>query len=360
MSIMSASLYLNLTLPGPGAHPAAWRHAGFHPADLAWYQGIARLAERGKFHSLYLPDSLAAPAALAHGPAGLAAEPLTLLGALAAGTERIGLIAAIAPELSQPYNIARRLATLDHASQGRAGWLPRAVTDEERLNFDRRPEPDDDLPQEYDQVLRALWDSWADDARQVNKPQGTYVDTGRVRAIDHVGRHFRVTGPLDIPRPPQGHVVLAAQHDGPLAGSADIVFLNAPDLPSARAVLPAARRSGARVLATFSVIASPSEAQVERRLRARAGYGGAWQPGWPVLAGTPPEIASQLAPWVEDLGVDGLNLVPAVVDEDLGDIVDYLLPELRQRGWLDRDYAANTLRGHYGLERPANLDLAPA
>lgn len=360
MSIMSASLYLNLTLPGPGAHPAAWRHGGFHPANLAWYQSVARLAERGKFHSLTLPDSLAAPATLAQGPAGIAAEPLTVLGALAASTERIGLIASIAPALSQPYNIARRLATLDHVSQGRAGWLPRAVSADERLNFDRQPEPDDDLPQEYEQVLRALWDSWSDDARQVNKPQGTYVDTGRVKAIDHVGRHFRVTGPLDIPRPPQGHVVLAAQHDGPLAASADIVFLNAPDLPSAQALLPAARRSGARVLATFSVITSPSEAQVARRLRARAELAGSWQPGWPVLAGTPPEIAEQLAPWIDTLGVDGLNLVPAVVDEDLDDIVDYLLPELRHRGWLAHDYAATTLRGHYGLARPANLDLAPA
>lgn len=353
---MSASLYLNLTLPGPGAHPAAWRHAGFHPASLAWYQSVARLAERGRFHSLYLPDSLAAADTLAHGPAGLAAEPLTLLGALAASTERIGLIAAIAPALSQPYNIARRLATLDHASRGRAGWLPRDVSARERLNFDRRPEQGGDLPQEYEQVLRALWDSWADDARQVDKPQGRYVDTSRVRAIDHVGRYFSVTGPLDIPRPPQGHVLLAAHHDGPLAAAADVVLLNARDVSAAQQALPALRRHGARVLASFSIVTSPSEAQVARRLQARA----EWQPAWPVLSGTPPQIAEQLAPWIERAGIDGLNLLPAVVDEDLIDIVDYLLPELRHRGWLADDYRANTLRGHYGLARPANLELTPA
>lgn len=357
---MSATLLLNLTLPGPGAHPAAWRHAGFHPANLPWYRDVARLAERGKFHSLYLPDSLHAADGLAVGPAGLAPEPLTLLGALAASTERIGLIAAIAPELSQPYNIARRLATLDHASQGRAGWLPRAVSDAERRNFDPQPAADDDPSAEYEQVLRALWDSWADDARQVNKPQGTYVDTSRVRPIDHVGRRYRVTGPLDIPRPPQGHVVLAAQHDGPLAASADIVFLTARDPAAARREL-SSRRAGQRVLATFSVVTSPSAAQVARRLSARERHGqGNGQGAWPVLTGTPPEIAEQLQPWIEEVGVNGLNLVPSVVDEDLIDIVDYLLPELRQRGWLAGDYAANTLRGHYDLPRPAKFHPIPA
>lgn len=357
---MSATLLLNLTLPGAGAHPAAWRHAGFHPANLVWYKAVARLAERGKFHSLYLPDSLHAADGLASGPAGLAPEPLTLLGALAASTERIGLIAAIAPELSQPYNIARRLATLDHASQGRAGWLSRGVSDEERLNFDPQPGAGDDPSEEYDQVLRALWDSWADDARQVNKPQGTYVDTSRVRPIDHVGQRYRVTGPLDIPRPPQGHVVLAAQHDGPLAAAADIVFLTAHDPAAARQAL-SSRRAGQRVLATFSVVTSPSAAQVARRLRARQDDERvSWQAAWPVLAGTPPEIAEQLRPWIEQAGIDGLNVIPAVVDEDLTDIVDYLLPELRQRGWLAGDYAANTLRGHYDLPRPANFYPTPA
>ncbi|CAG9268076.1 LLM class flavin-dependent oxidoreductase [Paraburkholderia unamae] len=127
-------------------------------------------------------------------------EPLTLLCALAGITSRIGLVAGIDPRVVPPYTAARRLAALDHASNGRAGWhLARTVDEAQR--------------REYLQVVHALWDSWAPDVHHCDKDSGVYVDASRVQAVQHEGAHYQVAGPLDIPRPQQGHLPLYAMDE---------------------------------------------------------------------------------------------------------------------------------------------------
>jgi alkanesulfonate monooxygenase SsuD/methylene tetrahydromethanopterin reductase-like flavin-dependent oxidoreductase (luciferase family) len=365
-------LHLNLYLDGPGHHPAAWRltPAASHPASLDVAVKAARLAERGKFDSILLADSLRMPGHPARGPSGMHAEPLTLLGAVAACTARIGLIAPVLTAHSQPYNIARRLATLDHVSRGRAGWLASLADPEAADNFDSGVVPGAAQEQEYHAILRSLWDSWQDDARQVDKAGGTYVDVTKVKAIDHTGPVYSVTGPLDIPRSPQGHPLAAAWHvPGRPAWlpDAELVFLRAGGLSQACAqadeIRGLARHAAPpRILPTVSLVCSPSPQQVQRRLAARAAlnHEQEWSPAWPVLAGTPQELADIIEQWIDSGAADGLNIAPAVLETDLPDIVDYLIPELQQRGRFRQDYEGVTLRAHYGFARPVGRRSAVA
>ncbi|MGC3983711.1 MAG: LLM class flavin-dependent oxidoreductase [Pseudorhodoferax sp.] len=129
-------------------------------------------------------------------------EPLTLAAGLAAQTQRIGLVVGIAPRVTPPYTAARRLAALDHASQGRIGWFLAEDTDAERAA-------------DYLTAARALWDSWGEDLHRIDRAAGRYIDTTGIRAADHRGPFYRSAGPLDIPRPPQGHPVFYAERAAP-------------------------------------------------------------------------------------------------------------------------------------------------
>jgi hypothetical protein len=120
-----------------------------------------------------------------------ALEPLTLLAALAPLTRSIALIADIAPLETHPYTAARRLAAVDHVSAGRIGWS-------------LGPDIEAGRQADYVAAVRALWDSWDDDVHRFDKATGVYIDTAGIRAANYVGPFYRVAGPLDIPRPPQG------------------------------------------------------------------------------------------------------------------------------------------------------------
>lgn len=215
MSKRAEELHLNAFLMGVGHHEAAWRlpesdpYAGW---DVAHYQNLARIAERGKLDSLFLADSPGQHGDPARRPAGQL-EPTVLLTALAGATEHIGLIATASTSYNEPYNLARRFASLDHVSGGRAGWniVTTAGADAAR-NFGL-----DDTPPHKERYARAdeflevstrLWDSWADDAIVADKSAGVHADAAKVRKIDHAGRFFRVDGPLNVPRSPQGHPLL--------------------------------------------------------------------------------------------------------------------------------------------------------
>ena len=209
------TLHFNAFLMSNGHHEASWRLPESDPAalyDLAHWQRLAAIAERGKLDSIFLADgpSLQHDARLR--PAG-ALDPLILLTALATSTQHIGLIATASSTYNSPYNLARRFASLDHVSGGRAGWniVTTAGTDAAR-NFGR-----DERPDHRDRYVRAtefvdvaikLWDSWEDDARVLDKDAGRYADDDKIHAINHVGSQFRVQGPLNVPRSPQGRPVL--------------------------------------------------------------------------------------------------------------------------------------------------------
>ncbi|WP_329113082.1 LLM class flavin-dependent oxidoreductase [Streptomyces sp. NBC_01353] len=208
-------LHLNAFLMSVGHHEAAWRLPE-SPAqggtDIAHYQNLARIAERGKLDSVFLADS-----PVLHGDPGRRPssklEPTVLLTALAAVTSRIGLIATASTSYNEPFNLARRFASLDHVSGGRAGWnIVTTAGAEAARNFGL-----DDTPLHHERYERAaefvdvatkLWDSWADDAVIGDKERGVHALADRVRRIDHRGAHFRVDGPLNVQRSPQGHPLL--------------------------------------------------------------------------------------------------------------------------------------------------------
>jgi FMN-dependent oxidoreductase (nitrilotriacetate monooxygenase family) len=240
-------LHLNAFLMGVGHHEAAWRLPDSDPYaswDVRHYQELARTAERGKLDSLFLADSPVQGDDPGRRPAGRL-EPTVLLTALATVTDHIGLIATASTSYNEPYNLARRFASLDHVSGGRAGWniVTTAGADAAR-NFGL-----DDVPPhreryeraaEFVEVSTKLWDSWSDDAVLADKAAGVHADAARVRPIHHRGRFFRVDGALTVPRSPQGYPLLVqagSSKDGRefAARHAEAVFTAQQTLDEARA-----------------------------------------------------------------------------------------------------------------------------
>ncbi|UZF93465.1 LLM class flavin-dependent oxidoreductase [Bosea sp. NBC_00550] len=211
---MSRELHLNLFINGRGHHETAWRHPASTKralSDLAYYRDLALAAEAAKLDSIFFADQLALGDELVHAARG-ELEPLTLLGALAALTERIGLIATASTTYNEPYNLARQFASLDHLSGGRIGWnivtswAPGAAANfggETQLGIDQRYARAHD----FVEVVSKLWDSWARDAVIDDREHGIYAQPDRVRRAEHRGSHFSVAGALNIPRSPQGRPV---------------------------------------------------------------------------------------------------------------------------------------------------------
>ncbi|MFC1418630.1 LLM class flavin-dependent oxidoreductase [Streptacidiphilus cavernicola] len=230
-------LHLNLFLMGVGHHEAAWRHPRTDPANLsslAHFQRLAATAEAAAFDSVFLADGVEGPdpsranAWISH------FEPFTLLSALAVGTERIGLIGTVSTGFTEPYNLARQFASLDHLSKGRAGWnIVTSAGDRAARNFNRDANQEHAVryqrAAEYLEVVRSLWDSWEDGALLLDKAEGRLTDPARLHEVRHSGEHFRVLGPLNIPRGPQGHPLLvqagsSADGRGFAAANAEAVF----------------------------------------------------------------------------------------------------------------------------------------
>ena len=217
-------LHFNAFLMSCGHHEAAWRLPESDPSaslDVSYWTNLARIAERGTFDSVFLADG---PALWGHArfrPGG-ALEPTVLLTALAGATSRIGLIATASTSYNHPYNLARRFASLDHVSGGRAGWnIVTTATAAAAQNFGL-----DDNPAHAERYRRAaeftdvsirLWDSWEDGAELGDKAAGVYADDSRIHEIDYQGEFFKVRGPLNVPRSPQGRPLLVqagSSHDG--------------------------------------------------------------------------------------------------------------------------------------------------
>lgn len=202
-----------------GDHRMSWRHPrapGREVFGLDYYRKLAEAAERAKLDTLFIADHVAIWDSVESGVAHYAnarLEPLTLLSALSAVTRHIGLIATASSSYSEPYNLARTFASLDHLSGGRAAWnVVTSAMDEEALNFGRDGNIEHahryDRAAEYLDAVTALWDSWEDEAVLLDRESGYFADPGKVHRIDHAGPHFKVRGPLNVPRPPQGHPLI--------------------------------------------------------------------------------------------------------------------------------------------------------
>lgn len=201
-------------------HTAAWRYPGAFPDgnfNFAHYRRYAEILERGCFDAMFLADSLAVlkmpMGALKRSATVTSFDPLTLLPALAAVTSRLGLIATASTTYNEPYHIARKFASLDHLSGGRAGWnLVTSVNPNEAMNFGLDSHLDHGAryakAREFFDVVTGLWDSWADDAFVRDVETGVYFDPDKMHVLDHKGAHYNVRGPLNIARPVQGWPVI--------------------------------------------------------------------------------------------------------------------------------------------------------
>ena len=234
---MDRYLNLNVYLRNSGYHEAAWRVSPADPAsvlDPRHYVELARTAERGVLDSIFLPDSPGVAEFRSEFLPGAGLDPLQLLSSVAAGTDQVGLIATVSTTYSFPWDVARRLATLDFLSHGRAGWnIVTTVEPAAAGNFGDQPHPPAadryDRAGEYVEVVLKLWDAWEDGAAVMSKQTGQWADPARLHPPRHRGERFDVASYLPFPRSPQGHPFLTqAGSSGPgvalAARFADAVF----------------------------------------------------------------------------------------------------------------------------------------
>lgn len=283
---------LGLSVRGVGYHVAAWRHPDVDPRGemgLSHYLAAARTAERGLFDMIFFADGVAirenAGEQALSGFSTLARmEPMTLLPALDVLTKRIGLVAAASTTYNAPYHIARKFATLDHLTGGRACW--NAVTswsDAEALNFGLKDQIDIDLryerATEFIDVVLGLWDSWDDDAFLFDKENGRFHDPAKLHTLDHKGRFYSVRGPLNVARTPQGRPVIcqagASEKGREMAArTADVVFCAAGTIEAGQQFYRSVKsRLGAygrqehelKVLPGVSAIVGRTEAEAQKK-----------------------------------------------------------------------------------------------
>ena len=243
---------LNLFINPTGHHQAAWRHPDAQAdagVNLDHYVELAQLAEQAKIDAIFLADNQSVrhgdPEAVGRVAQYVANfEPLTLLSALSAVTRRIGLIATASTTHNFPFQVARKFASLDHLSHGRAGWniVTSSSTNREDANFGAAPLAHDaryERAAEFVEVCRGLWDSWDDDAFVRDKTSGVFSDMSKLHVLDHQGKYFSVRGPLNVPRCPQGypvHVQAGASDAGRdfAARYAEMVFVTPQSLALAQ------------------------------------------------------------------------------------------------------------------------------
>jgi N-acetyl-S-(2-succino)cysteine monooxygenase len=197
-----------------GHHHAGWRHPasdveGMFGIEL--YKQLAATAERGKFDMMFLADLLYVTQ-VENSASGML-DPLTLLSALSTVTDKLGLTATVSTTYNEPYNVARKFASLDWISGGRAGWnIVTSQLDIEAHNYGKTKHPEHglryEMAREFVEVVTRLWDSWDDDALVLDRESGRFADGAKVRPVDFSGQWYSTKGPLNVPRPPQGYPVL--------------------------------------------------------------------------------------------------------------------------------------------------------
>jgi FMN-dependent oxidoreductase (nitrilotriacetate monooxygenase family) len=234
-------LHLGAFMRPVSIHTGAWRYPGAYPDanfNFTHLKRFAQTLERGRFDAFFMADHLAVLnmpiEALKRSHTVTSFEPFTLLSALAAATERIGLIATASTTFDEPFHIARRFASLDHISGGRAGWnIVTTSNPDAALNFGLEDHVEHDeryrRAREFFDVVTGLWDSFADDAFIRDVGRGIYFDPNRMHVLNHKGEHLSVRGPLNIARPIQGWpvIVQAGASDAGrqlAAETAEIVF----------------------------------------------------------------------------------------------------------------------------------------
>ena len=435
---MKRELHLNLFINGKGHHEASSRHIDAPPiesTDIKYLVGLSKKAEGGLFDSIFLADQLAYQG----GGAQIGLEPVTALSALSVSTDQIGLIGTASTTYTEPFNLVRQFASLDHISKGRIGWnivTSWSAPAAKNFGYDTQISHDDRYARadEFMEVAKGLWDSWSDDAVTNDKHSGKYIRDGSIRSIDYKGQYYKVSGPLNISRGPQGRPVLVqagSSDKGRIFASehAEAVFTAHMQKETAKAfysdlksLVKATGRDPNQclILPGLSPVIAETEKEAQRysedlneltntieglnRLSSR--FGGAdfnhlpldvplsredfpdpstvesarsrtevilgvvekdkltlrellskmaGARGHYVVAGTPEKIADLIFDWFTDGVADGINLMPPVLPKMLDIFIDQVVPILQRKGIFRTEYKGDTLRSHYGLNRPENL-----
>lgn len=245
---------LGAFIPTTSQHVAGWRHPESRPQDhlnIDYAIELVQTAERGLFDAYFLADGLsvrwssAVEGEKGLGDKGVGFEPVTLFAALSTVTKHIGFIATASTTYEDPYILARKFASLDHISKGRAAWnvVTTASADTAKnFNLQQHPEPKEryERADEFIELSHKLWDSWEDDTFYYNKETGQFFDARKQHQPEHHGKYYHVEGALNVSRPPQGYpvIVQAGQsEDGrELAGKyAEVIFTAQQNLADAQA-----------------------------------------------------------------------------------------------------------------------------
>tara|TARA_R110002020_G_scaffold194226_12_gene394871 strand:- start:177 stop:1508 length:1332 start_codon:yes stop_codon:yes gene_type:complete len=407
----------------------AWRHPQSRTADigsLAHVRDMAQAAERAGIDAIFFADSNDATGLRRHGYRGVSVnEPISTIGSLIGFTEKIGMIGTASTTWLEPFTVARQFGNLDQLSGGRAGWnIVTSVSGNQNFGRDEMPEKSSryELAMEFVDVVTKLWDSWDRDAIIDDKAGGQWIDNDRVHDIDHVGAHFRVQGPTNIPRSPQDRPVLVQAGQSPAGielGStyADIIYAVQPEKAGAIAwyadykkivaakgrdpervkVLPGIIPIVGRTMAEAEEIAaeldecvtdtngralvsglldvdvsdldvdelipaerlgdSPHRMERWRLFRAMASeltlrelmIKMSRSTGHQSLVGTPASVAESMIDWFEARACDGFNFDPPNVGAGMSNMLELLVPELQERGYVPHEYRGDTFRERSGL-----------
>lgn len=238
MGKLDRKINLNAFLATSGHHEASWRHEDTYPEgglDINHYIKLAQIAERGKLDSVFLADGYWAYST--------SLEPFTLLSALASVTKNIGLIATVETTYNEPFHVARKFASLDHISKGRAGWNIVTGAGPAAVQFSKEHHPEHrerySLAEEFVEIVKQLWDSWEEDAVLNDKENGVLIDPEKVHCINFNSERYSVKGPLNISRPPQGYPVLVQAGSSEAgkelaARTAEVIFTAQPTIQEAQ------------------------------------------------------------------------------------------------------------------------------
>lgn len=361
-----------------GWHPGSWfRISSSQEVFTSHYWAeLALIAEEGQLDFVTFDDSLGLQR---HGQL----DASLIASWLGARTQRIGLIPTLTTTLTEPFHVSKNIATLDHISEGRAGWLVEVSGSAQELKLLGRGRlPADLLPEESApwlaelyaeseeavEVVRELWDSWEDGAEIRDAATGRFIDREKLHYIDYQGKRFSVKGPSIVPRPPQGQPVVAYQGQSEpvikaAATSASVLFAEPKSRQHWSAVLRRVRDTenlfGRRerplkVYADLTVLVdqTPQAAQ-DRWARLAVAAGEGWGPSGDLVVGDAAEVADVVAAY-KNFGYDGVRLKPAEHSADLETIASLLVPELTDRGIFTPDHEQTLLRRRLGLGEAPN------
>ena len=351
------ALRLALEIDGDGAHPAAWRRAAHSPDQLLSPRRVARVAaaaENAGFTLLTLDDGALPPGA---GP-----DVVGRIGAveraafIAASTSVVGIAPVVPLTYAEPFHVSSQLASLDHISVGRAGWVVSEETRPEAASVWGRTLVDGAAARAREsrdgvEVVRDLWDSWEDDAVIRSVATSRYLDRDRLHYVDFAGATYSVKGPAIVPRPPQGQPVVLAPRGLVPDDEIDVALVGGADVDGVRRA--AAATTAPRTFAELEVALDTATVDGAERVTELGGHASWPERGRLRYTGGPNGLAILLRD-LEAAGLHGVRIHPLVIEEDLAVLSQFVVPALVRAGIATRPLPGTTLRSTLGLPRPQN------